>query len=46
MTCRCGKRCQGRLCKQCEIEEANEHLADEIANESRWDSDDSGDDDA
>jgi len=35
MTCRCGAPCQGQLCKQCEIEEANEHLADELASDDQ-----------
>lgn len=34
MSCgECGAPCQGGLCKQCEIESAYEHLADELANE-------------
>jgi len=39
MTCRCGAPCQGSLCKQCEIEEAYAHLADDLAR------DDTGGDD-
>jgi hypothetical protein len=32
MSCgQCGAPCHGGLCKQCEIESAYEHLADELA---------------
>ena len=48
MTCQqCGAACQGGLCRQCEVENAHAHLADEVASDSVWDRDDDteGDDD-
>ena len=42
MTCsRCGSYAQGGLCRQCEVEQQYEHLADELAS----DDDTEGDDD-
>ena len=42
MSCsQCGTACQGGLCRQCEVENAHEHLADELAS----DDDTEGDDD-
>jgi len=32
MSCqRCGARCQGGLCQQCEVERQFEHMAEELA---------------
>lgn len=34
MSCqRCGSGAQGGLCRQCEVELAHEHLADELASD-------------
>jgi len=41
MTCsQCGAACQGGLCRQCEVENAHAHLADEVASGDPWDHDD------
>jgi len=45
MTCsQCGTACQGGLCRQCETERKFEHLAEEVASGSVWDSDHDDDD--
>jgi len=36
----CGAPCQGSICRQCEVENAHAHLAEEISSDSVWDSDD------
>ena len=40
MSCQqCGAACQGGLCKQCEIENAWEHKADDLASDDKSDAD-------
>jgi len=40
MSCQqCGAACQGGLCKQCEIENAWEHKADDLASDDKTDAD-------
>jgi hypothetical protein len=42
-TCDCGAQCRGSICKQCLVEQNHEHLAEEVASDNVWDSEEDDD---